>query len=678
MDSSPLTLGHLKELLLELTGKKSESPDLVKVSEAVQTDTPKPVQTRASRLEVKLVDDVWDTKSSTWKIVESPELPEKLDQLDEYVLVDHRRVDKKTAVSTYYVEIKSITLQDILKTVLQDVKGVSLQEDKPQIERNLLHSYLAELEEYRKTAKVRVHLDVLIDYLKRTYKTTMERLSALLKLGEITYDLLPFLFRPNMMVYTISPGIKKPMCFRYDFGQERITQDDETEYLHIEGRYLDSDGKVFGESEVETAIVKFRGSKPIKSLRAFPLAYHQDEEKIKADLVARGQKFVALSSICHYHYYYRGMAFKMEKGKPVKISVDSRIVVDATYFLQVNPNYSRPTIVSEIKKRSNPHGFFDLWDYASSNQANEGKIKGIDRDRLKEDDFLLCCPSVLGFSLSDGLWLEFAIDDIADINWNASLIKHLAISDKNKRLIQALVTSHVNQVSDHSFDDFVAGKGQGLIMLFYGPPGVGKTLTAEAVSEHLQRPLYIISAGELGNDPQNLEKNLSTILELADHWKAILLLDEADVFMRKRGLDHNHNSLVSVFLRKLEYYRGIMLLTTNRVEDFDEAIRSRIHLAIKYQPLGIDTRKVIWKNFLRKATTAQGDAKYDIKELGNLAKNDLNGRQIKNVVRAAHALATNERVTVSHSHLETVIDAGKEFEAESRGVGQTNNMQSYF
>jgi len=102
------------------------------------------------------------------------------------------------------------------------------------------------------------------------------------------------------------------------------------------------------------------------------------------------------------------------------------------------------------------------------------------------------------------------------------------------------------------------------------PPRVGKTLTAEAPPEHLQRPLYTvgiplrdaaicadilqISARDLSSDAAKLEKQLSLYFELAEHWHALLLLDEADVFLRKRDTDHIHNLLVSVFLRKLEYY----------------------------------------------------------------------------------------------------------------------------
>jgi SpoVK/Ycf46/Vps4 family AAA+-type ATPase len=117
------------------------------------------------------------------------------------------------------------------------------------------------------------------------------------------------------------------------------------------------------------------------------------------------------------------------------------------------------------------------------------------------------------------------------------------------------------------------------------------------------------------------------MFEVAEKWKALLLLDEADDFLCRRSHDSNHNSLVSVFLRKLEYYKGIMLLTTNRVRDFDEAVQSRIHVGIKYSPLGVDTRKAIWRSFLEKAKTETGDAVYSDKQLNDLAKHSLNGRQ---------------------------------------------------
>jgi len=115
---------------------------------------------------------------------------------------------------------------------------------------------------------------------------------------------------------------------------------------------------------------------------------------------------------------------------------------------------------------------------------------------------------------------------------------------------------------------------------------VGKTLTAEGISEFLQKPLYMVGAGKLGTDSRTLETQLSRILDIAHVWGAVLLLDEADVFLERRPVhDLQRNALVSIFLRLLEYFQGILFLTTNRVETFDEAFQSRIHMALRYNDL---------------------------------------------------------------------------------------------
>jgi SpoVK/Ycf46/Vps4 family AAA+-type ATPase len=173
-----------------------------------------------------------------------------------------------------------------------------------------------------------------------------------------------------------------------------------------------------------------------------------------------------------------------------------------------------------------------------------------------------------------------------------------------------------------------------------GPPGVGKTLTAEALSEDLERPLYAVclsfplnvlsspfqvSSGELPIDAKLAEEQLSRIFRQAEHWKAVLLLDEADVFMRKRSLDHASNTHITMFLRMLEYYRGIMFLTTNRVNDFDPAMQSRIHLAIKYPPLSKETRKSLWTCFLEQDVQST----VNNKELNKLTEKKINGRQVR-------------------------------------------------
>ena len=122
-------------------------------------------------------------------------------------------------------------------------------------------------------------------------------------------------------------------------------------------------------------------------------------------------------------------------------------------------------------------------------------------------------------------------------------------------------------------------------------------------------------------------------MDLVARWKAILLLDEADVFLESRERQHlHHNTLVSVFLRQLEYFQGVMILTTNRVTAFDEAVQSRIHLGIKYEPLSRKAKAEVWKSFLEQANAAAGKGKeprITNAQLDDLSRRDFNGRQVR-------------------------------------------------
>jgi len=121
-------------------------------------------------------------------------------------------------------------------------------------------------------------------------------------------------------------------------------------------------------------------------------------------------------------------------------------------------------------------------------------------------------------------------------------------------------------------------------------------------------------------------------VKVASRWKAILLLDEADVFLAQRSDSPQLNALVSVFLRELEQYDGILFLTTNRVQAFDEAVISRIHLALHYTPLGQDTCKAVWEFFLSQAATKKGNPKCGKGVIDNLAEKNLNGREVRSPI----------------------------------------------
>ncbi|KZV97816.1 P-loop containing nucleoside triphosphate hydrolase protein [Exidia glandulosa HHB12029] len=182
-------------------------------------------------------------------------------------------------------------------------------------------------------------------------------------------------------------------------------------------------------------------------------------------------------------------------------------------------------------------------------------------------------PLLLGFSFAHKSWGSFAYSRLAPIGWNDEAFKSLVIDEEQKKMIHGLVWKHSDQTNH--FDDVIKGKGRGLIGLLAGPPGCGKTFTAEAVAETTRQPLYQVTAGELGVDHETVEIRLLRVLGLAQMWNAVLLLDEAEVFLQKRSpSDLQRNAIVSIFLRQLEYYQGILILTTNLAQDCDPAFES--------------------------------------------------------------------------------------------------------
>lgn len=159
-----------------------------------------------------------------------------------------------------------------------------------------------------------------------------------------------------------------------------------------------------------------------------------------------------------------------------------------------------------------------------------------------------------------------------------------------------------------------------------------------------------------------MEKGLEKVLDLAKAFRAVLLLDEADVFMEKRATrDLKRNALVSIFLRLIEYYRGILFLTTNRIEALDEAFQSRIHISLHYAELTVQAREQIWRKFGEKAGDEAEFGEEDYKELANW---EINGREIKNAFSSSKILATSKKEKISIRVVKQVLDIMTSFSLE--------------
>lgn len=237
------------------------------------------------------------------------------------------------------------------------------------------------------------------------------------------------------------------------------------------------------------------------------------------------------------------------------------------------------------------------------------------------------------FDLAAQDHLDVNTGDLTPYQYDADLKDRLVLPDDQRELLDIL-TSDISVFTG----DIIDGKSAGNVILARGRPGVGKTLTAEVYAEAIGRPLYSIHTGSLGITAELVRKNLEVIFERAKRWGAVLLLDEADVFVLERGFELAQNAIVAEFLRTLEYYDGLLFLTTNRVDGVDEAILARCAAVIDYRAPGRDDARRIWESFAQGHGVELSDELLD----GLLdAFPEVTPRDIKMVLRLALRMAAH-------------------------------------
>lgn len=295
---------------------------------------------------------------------------------------------------------------------------------------------------------------------------------------------------------------------------------------------------------------------------------------------------------------------------------------------------------------------------------------GIDELTKKSGpDPTFCPPFVFGYSLELKEWCKFFVGNLSPVEWAPEAMESLILPTNQRRLIKSLVTSH--KYPEQARDE-ASLKGKGLIILLHGAPGSGKTLTAELVAEQTKRPLLKISTGELGAWGDLISMNLKQHLAYAAIWKAIVLIDEADVFLEERKDSQiEQNNYVAVFLKQLEYYQGILFLTSNRVGVFDRAIRSRIHLALQYEVPDKERRRLLWRQHIERLTDSRLDAALE-GTLDKINESEMNGREISNSVTTAMTLANSEEKTLGPDHLDAVVQVWEDFQQALDKIERTS------
>ncbi len=213
--------------------------------------------------------------------------------------------------------------------------------------------------------------------------------------------------------------------------------------------------------------------------------------------------------------------------------------------------------------------------------------------------------------------------------------------------------------------------GNGISMIFAGPPGTGKTMAAQVMALELGMELYRVELPSVVDKYiGETEKKLNRIFEEAEKSMAVLFFDEADVLFSKRteikeSNDKYNNMEIAFLLQKMEEYEGISILATNYLQNFDSAFRRRISDIIDFPLPDTDLRKKMWKTMIPAKLPVSEEIDFDF-----LAEQfELSGSMIKNSLIYASFLAAETREPLLT--MERILRGiGHELEKSGRKLGR--------
>lgn len=502
-------------------------------------------------------------------------------------------------------------------------------------------------------------LNLLVEFLDQDLKPTFDlrRHLADSTATDIEFADLWHLFRRGMIVISPSNETQAYRVINFTGGREllrasMVHEMDRTRPGHngfiIDCLALAYNGLDFVPKLHKFTIMRYSGSRSISSLPIFPLKFHENSQSLRLIMHSRARRFMEVTAPPFSHH--------MMTGKTVDEAshdVDGRVIIDMATAINTIPKWKLPTQVNEgdltkvdlreTSLKSYCHHMAsgdgccgddfvakdltmdqeNLSTYMNSNSSIFGPRQATE---LEDDDLILLPDCVHGYVLRNRQWVTMRLSDISDIKFDNDF-EDLILPVQEKKTILALMKAYETDKFNGAKNigarlDLVKGKGSGLVVLLHGEPGtydprylqdladfvlgVGKTLTAECIADTIRRPLFPITCSNIGETASEIEVNLLSSFNLAHRWGCVLLLDEADVFFAKRNkIDLRRNAVITVFLRNLEYYTGIIFLTTNRVGAIDPAFKSRIHMSIFYPRLSKENTVKLYEIFIKRTKAEQ-------------------------------------------------------------------------
>ena len=264
--------------------------------------------------------------------------------------------------------------------------------------------------------------------------------------------------------------------------------------------------------------------------------------------------------------------------------------------------------------------------------------------------------------------LNHGLGWLADVISVSMSLNDIVLSAEMRAQIEEvfMYARHASRVFEEWGMNERTSSGRGLSVLFSGPPGTGKTMTAGVLARELGRVLYRVDLSRIVDKYiGETEKNLAKVFDEAERAQAVLLFDEADSLFAKRTAvkssnDRYANLEVNFLLQRLDDYAGISILTTNFVTSIDEAFQRRIRFKIEFPMPAEEQRSELWKQLLPPNAPIAEDIVW-----GRLGESfEFSGGHIKNAILRAAVQAAQADSSITEDLL---FDAAL---AEAREMGQ--------
>jgi len=257
----------------------------------------------------------------------------------------------------------------------------------------------------------------------------------------------------------------------------------------------------------------------------------------------------------------------------------------------------------------------------------------------------------------------------------------VVLNDKTKKTLDLLLQQVDKKVVDRLKKWGIKDKKKSIDarIIFYGAAGTGKTITALALAKSLKRQVLSFDCSKIlsmyvGESEKNVRKIFDEYKDLCIKTKSqpVLLLNEADQFLSNRisgqisGSDKMHNQMQNIFLEQIEIFDGILIATTNLLDNIDKAFSRRFNYKIEFLKPEEYQRKLLWEKLIPNSLPLS-----EILDLDKLSKSKLTGGQIELIIKnTAYKLAIkDEPIFTTNDFIEEIIKEERSMFDKDKTVG---------